>query len=257
MTNSFVGMRNAGRLAASTLDFITPYVQEGVTTEHLDELCHNFITSNGAIPATLGYNGYPKSTCISINEVICHGIPSSRKLENGDILNIDVTVILDGWHGDTSKMFYVGTPSSAAQRLVEAAYKSMMMGINTVKPSATIGDIGSAIQKYAESKKYSVVRDFCGHGIGREFHASPSVLHFGRPKKGAVLVEGMTFTIEPMINAGKYNTVILDDGWTAITADGSLSAQFEHTIGVTGSGTEIFTLSPKGLNLPPYNLNTL
>jgi methionyl aminopeptidase len=246
-------MRAAGKLAAMTLDFITPHVQEGVTTQYLDELCRRFITDNGAVPATLGYNGYPKSTCISPNEVVCHGIPSSRKLVNGDILNIDVTVILDGWHGDTSRMFYVGAPSTAAQQLVESTYKAMMLGINAVRPGATVGDIGHAIQTYVESKNYSVVRGFCGHGIGREFHTDPSILHFGRPKKGPVLREGMTFTIEPMVNLGKRNVVILDDDWTAVTADGSLSAQFEHTVIVTKSGVEILTLSSKGFNFPPYN----
>ncbi|MDR1031651.1 MAG: type I methionyl aminopeptidase [Holosporales bacterium] len=253
MTDSFTGMRAAGKLAAMTLDFITPYVQAGVTTEYLDEICHRFMTDNGAIPATLGYNGYPKSTCISLNEVVCHGIPSPRKLADGDILNIDVTAILYGWHGDTSRMFYVGAPSVAARQLVESTYKAMMLGINAVRPGTTTGDIGHAIQTYVESKNYSVVRDFCGHGIGREFHTEPSVLHFGRPKKGAVLHEGMTFTIEPMVNLGKRNVVILDDDWTAVTADGSLSAQFEHTVGVTKSGVEIFTLSPRGFNFPPYS----
>ncbi len=255
LTDDFENMRKAGRLAAMTLDFITPHVQEGVTTNQLNELCHNYIISNKAIPAPLGYHGYPKSVCISINEVVCHGIPSERKLIDGDILNIDVTVILNGWYADTSRMFYVGTPSIEAQKLVLATYKSMMLGIQAVKPKATLGDIGSAIQTYLESRKYSVVRDFCGHGIGQEFHMSPSVLHFGRPKKGQVLTTGMLFTIEPMANIGKYDTVTLEDNWTTVTKDGSLSAQFEHTVGVTASGVEIFTLSPMGFTFPPYDLS--
>ncbi|RMD64577.1 MAG: type I methionyl aminopeptidase [Alphaproteobacteria bacterium] len=250
----FEGMRRAGRLAAETLDFITPHVRAGVTTEDLDRLCHDFIVDHGAVPAPLNYRGFPKSICTSINHVVCHGIPSDKKvLRDGDIMNIDVTVILDGWHGDSSRMFYVGRPSVKARRLVEVTYEAMMRGIAAVRPGATLGDIGHAIQSYAEAQRFSVVRDFCGHGLGRVFHTAPSVLHYGRPGQGTVLREGMFFTIEPMINAGRYDVKILDDGWTAVTRDRSLSAQFEHSIGVTADGYEIFTLSPKGWHCPPYD----
>ncbi len=252
--DDFAGMRRAGRLAAETLDFITPYVQPGVTTEALDRLCHDFIVDHGAVPAPLNYRGFPKSICTSVNHVVCHGIPSERKaLRDGDILNIDVTVILDGWHGDTSRMFFAGKPGVKAQRLVEVTYDSMMRGIEAVRPGATLGDIGHAIQSHAEEHRFSVVRDFCGHGLGRVFHAAPSVLHYGQPGQGMALREGMFFTIEPMINAGRSEVKILDDGWTAVTRDRSLSAQFEHSIGVTGSGCEIFTLSPRGWHRPPYD----
>lgn len=250
----FEGMRKAGRLAAETLDYITPFVEVGVTTEHLNTLCHDFIVSRGAIPAPLNYRGFPKSICTSINHVVCHGIPGPKKLEKGDIINIDVTVILDGWYGDTSRMFYAGAPSVKARRLVEATYECLMRGIEVVKPGATLGDVGHAIQSYAEKQGFSVVRDFCGHGIGKIFHCAPEVLHYGRPGEGVELEEGMFFTIEPMINAGRYEVKILDDDWTAVTRDKSLSAQFEHTIGVTKTGYEIFTLSPKDWTCPPYNL---
>jgi methionyl aminopeptidase len=246
-------MRAAGKLAAETLDYITPFVQVGVTTEELDQLCRKFIETHGAIPAPLGYKGYPKSICTSINHVICHGIPSDKKLMNGDIVNIDVTVILNGWYGDTSRMYMVGDVSVKAQKLVEVTYECLMAGIEVVKPGATIGDIGHAIQTIAEKNRFSVVRDFCGHGLGRVFHAPPSVNHFGRPGEGEVLEPGMFFTIEPMINAGDWKMKILQDGWTAVTRDKSLSAQFEHTLGVTETGYEIFTLSPKGWTKPPYN----
>lgn len=250
----FEGMRKAGQLAAQTLDFITPYVKPGVTTEELDRLCHDFITKNGAIPAPLNYKGFPKSICTSINHVVCHGIPCDKKLKNGDIMNIDVTVILDGWHGDTSRMFMVGDKiSRKAERLVEVTYDSMMKGIEAVKPGATLGDIGYAIQSYAEDQHFSVVRDFCGHGLGRTFHAPPSVVHYGEPKTGTILEPGMFFTIEPMINTGHWSTKILSDGWTAVTRDRGLSAQFEHSLAVTEDGFEIFTLSPKGWHKPPYN----
>jgi methionyl aminopeptidase len=249
----FEAMRRAGKLGAETLDFITPEVVPGVTTETLDRLCHDFIVEAGAIPAPLDYRGFPKSICTSINHVVCHGIPTERKvLRDGDILNIDVTVILDGWHGDTSRMFFVGKPSVKARRLVEVTYESMMLGIETVKPGATLGDIGAAIQAHAEKQRFSVVRDFCGHGLGRVFHAAPSILHYGRAGQGTALREGMFFTIEPMINAGRFEVKILDDGWTAVTRDKSLSAQFEHSLGVTATGYEIFTLSPKGWHQPPY-----
>ena len=249
----FDGMRRAGRLAAETLDFITPHVQPGVTTEELDRLCHGFILDHGAIPAPLNYKGFPKSICTSVNHVVCHGIPSERKrLGKGDAINIDVTVILDGWHGDTSRMFFVGQNSVKARKLIEVTYEAMMKGIAAVRPGATLGDIGAAIQGHAEAQRFSVVRDFCGHGLGRIFHTAPSVLHYGRPGTGVVLREGMFFTIEPMINAGRPDVKILDDGWTAVTRDKSLSAQFEHSVGVTAEGCEIFTLSPKGWHQPPY-----
>jgi methionyl aminopeptidase len=251
--DDFEGMRKAGRLAAEALDFITPHVKIGISTEELDRLCHDFIVAHQAVPAPLNYRGFPKSICTSVNHVVCHGIPNERKaLQNGDIINIDVTVILDGWHGDTSRMFLIGKPGVKARRLVEVTHEAMMHGIEAVKPGATLGDIGRAIQSHAEMHRFSVVRDFCGHGLGRVFHAAPSVLHYGRPGQGTVLREGMFFTIEPMINAGRYEVKILDDGWTAVTRDKSLSAQFEHSLGVTATGYEIFTLSPKGWHLPPY-----
>ncbi|MBP9691861.1 MAG: type I methionyl aminopeptidase [Alphaproteobacteria bacterium] len=238
----FEGMRKAGHLAARTLDFITPYVKEGITTQELNDLCHEFMISHNAIPATLGYKGFTRSICTSINHVVCHGIPGPKKLQAGDIMNIDVTVILDGWHGDTSRMFTVGKIPLKAQKLIDATYEAMMRGIEVVRPGAHLGDIGYAIQSYAESKGFSVVRDFCGHGLGRVFHEAPEVLHFGTPHTGPELKEGMFFTIEPMINAGRYEIKVLDDGWTAVTRDKSLSAQFEHSLGVTATGYEIFTL---------------
>jgi methionyl aminopeptidase len=251
--NDFDGMRRAGKLAAQTLDYITPHVIPGVTTEELDRLCHDFITKNGAIPAPLDYKGFPKSICTSINHVVCHGIPGPKKLLNGDIVNIDVTVILDEWHGDTSRMYMVGDKiPRKAQRLVDVTYDAMMAGIEIVKPGVTLGDVGHAIQQVAEEARFSVVRDFCGHGIGKTFHCPPSVLHYGLQKTGTVLEAGMFFTIEPMINAGQFATKVLNDGWTAVTRDRSLSAQFEHTIAVTDDGFEIFTLSPKGYTKPPY-----
>jgi methionyl aminopeptidase len=248
----FAPMRAAGKLAAETLDMITEHVHPGVTTGALDVLCHEFIVSHGAIPAPLNYRGYPKSVCISINHVVCHGIPGDRVLVSGDIVNIDVTVILNGWHGDTSRMYCAGPPSTKARNLIEATHESLMRGIAVVKPGARLGDIGHAIQSFAEAQRFSVVRDFCGHGIGRTFHAPPNVLHYGRAGEGAILKPGMFFTIEPMINAGRPEVKVLDDGWTAVTRDRSLSAQFEHMIGVTETGVEIFTLSPAGLFKPPY-----
>jgi methionyl aminopeptidase len=248
----FEGMRKAGHLAAETLDFIAPYVVPGVTTAELDRLCGDFISARGAVNAPLNYRGYPKSICTSVNHVVCHGIPGDKKLEDGDIVNIDVTPILDGWHGDSSRMYYVGKVGVKARRLVEVTYESLMRGIEVVKPGATLGDIGHAIQSFVERNRFSVVRDFCGHGLGRVFHEPPNVMHFGRAGEGQVLEAGMIFTIEPMINAGKADTKILSDGWTAVTKDKSLSAQFEHSIGVTATGCEIFTLSPAGLHHPPY-----
>ena len=250
---AFDAMRRAGRLAAETLDYVTPHVEPGITTGELDKLCHDYIVSHEAIPAPLGYRGFPRSICTSINHVVCHGIPGDRKLLDGDIINIDVTTIVDGWHGDTSRMFYVGKVGIKAQRLVDITYDSMMRGIESVKPGAHLGDIGQAIQTFAEGARFSVVRDFCGHGIGRVFHDSPSVLHFGRKGMGPALKEGMFFTVEPMINAGRREVKVLEDGWTAVTRDRSLSAQFEHTVGVTKEGVEIFTLSPTGMHRPPYS----
>lgn len=249
---AFASMRRAGRLAAETLDFITPYVLPGAVTGELDRLCEQFIRDHGAIPAPLGYRGFPKATCISVNHVVCHGIPGDKRLAPGDIANIDVTVILDGWHGDTSRMYCCGDVSTKAQKLVDATYEAMMLGIAAVRPGATLGDVGFAIQTFAESHRFSVVRDFCGHGLGRVFHEPPSVVHFGTPGQGLVLKPGMLFTIEPMINAGRWQIKILSDGWTAVTRDRSLSAQFEHSLGVTEDGYEIFTLSPAGYTRPPY-----
>jgi len=248
----FSGMRAAGRLAAETLDMITPHVVPGVTTAEIDRLCHTFILDHGAVPAPLNYRGYPKSVCTSINHVVCHGIPGERRLLDGDILNIDVTVILDGWHGDTSRMYAVGRPSTRARMLIDVTYAALMEGVAAVRPGATFGDIGHAIQRFVEAQRFSVVRDFCGHGIGRRFHEPPNVLHFGRAGDGPALRPGMFFTIEPMVNAGRPEVKILDDGWTAVTRDRSLSAQFEHMIGVTETGCEIFTHSPAGFEKPPY-----
>ncbi len=239
-------MRIAGRLAAEVLDIITPHVKPGVTTEELDRICNDHIVNvQGTIPANVGYRGFPKTVCTSVNNVICHGIPSETKvLKDGDIINIDVTVIKDGWHGDTSRMYYVGTPSVMARRLVETTREAMWRGIRAVKPGATLGDIGHAIQEYAESERFSVVREYCGHGIGKVYHDEPQVLHYGRPGQGLVLKAGMTFTIEPMINEGARHTKVLPDGWTVVTKDRKLSAQWEHTIVVTEDGVEVLTLSP-------------
>ncbi|SMF79813.1 methionine aminopeptidase, type I [Tistlia consotensis] len=252
--DEFEAMRRAGRLAAEVLDFITPHVEPGVTTEALDRLCHDYIVEHGAVPAPLGYRGFPKSICTSVNHVVCHGIPSeSKRLANGDILNIDITVILDGWHGDTSRMFFVGDRVPVkAKRLVDVTFEAMWRGIEMVRPGATLGDVGHAIQSFVEKQRFSVVRDFCGHGLGRVFHDAPSVLHYGKPGTGVVLREGMFFTIEPMVNSGTWQVKLLDDGWTAVTRDRQLSAQFEHSIGVTAEGYEVFTASPKGWDRPPY-----
>ncbi len=252
--DDFEGMRRAGRLAAETLDMITPHVVPGAVTADLDRMIELFITKNGAIPATIGYKGYQHASCISINHVVCHGIPSKdKKLADGDIVNIDVTAIVDGWYGDTSRTYLVGDKIAVkARKLVDITYDCMMAGIEVVRPGATLGDVGYAIQSLAESNRFSVVRDFCGHGLGRNFHEAPSVVHFGRRGDGVVLEPGMFFTIEPMINAGHFATKVLADGWTAVTRDRSLSAQFEHSIGVTETGYEIFTLSPAGYTKPPY-----
>ena len=248
--DDFFHMRKAGKLAAETLDYISNYVQPGVTTAYLDELCNKFIKINNGEPAPLNYRGYPKSTCISVNHVVCHGIPGDKTLQNGDILNIDVTVILNGWYGDTSRMFFVGKPSQKAKLLTKTTYECLFLGIEAVRPGNTVGDIGFAIQKHAEKKGFSVVRDFTGHGLGKVFHTAPTILHYGEPHTGIILKTGMFFTIEPMINAGKHDVKILSDGWTAVTKDKSLSAQFEHTIAVTDNGYEIFTLSPKNKFYP-------
>jgi methionyl aminopeptidase len=249
----FAGMRRAGRLAAEALDLLTDYVRPGVTTEALDQLIFDFAISHNAYPAPLDYRGYRKSICTSINHVVCHGIPDRKPLREGDILNIDVTLILDGWHGDSSRMYLVGEVPRRAQRLVEVTYEALMRGIAAVRPGGTTGDIGAAIQEYAESERCSVVRDFCGHGLGRLFHDEPNILHYGRRREGVPLKPGMFFTVEPMINLGRAHVKILSDGWTAVTRDRSLSAQFEHSVGVTETGCEIFTLSPKGLHRPPYD----
>ncbi|WP_157220323.1 type I methionyl aminopeptidase [Flavisphingomonas formosensis] len=249
----FEGMRRAGRLAAEVLDNLVPHVVEGVTTEEIDRIAHEHIIREGAVPAPLNYRGFPKSLCTSINHVVCHGIPGPKTLKSGDIVNIDVTVIVDGWHGDTSRMFLIGDVPIKARRLVEVTYEAMMLGIAQAKPGNRLGDISHAIQSFAERHRYGVVRDFCGHGLGRVFHDSPEVVHVGRPGTGPELRPGMFFTIEPMINIGRPDVKVLDDGWTAVTRDRSLSAQFEHSVGITEDGCEIFTKSPAGLDAPPYS----
>ena len=248
----FEKMRVAGNLAARTLDMLTNNIKPGVTTEFIDKLGYEFIRDNGAYSAPLFYRGFEKSCCTSTNHVVCHGIPSDKILKDGDIINVDVTAFKDGWHGDSSRMFYVGDVSIKAKKLVETTYQAMMKGIEVIKKNSSLGDIGCAIQTFVEQKGFSVVRDFCGHGIGESFHKEPNVLHYGKKGSGPKLKEGMIFTIEPMINEGIYDTKILNDGWTAVTKDKKLSAQFEHTIGITNDGYEIFTLSKKGLNFPPY-----
>ena len=249
--DAFAGMQKAGQLVAQALDLLTDKVAPGVTTDALDALVFEFAMEHGAIPAPLNYRGFPKSICTSINHVVCHGIPGDRALKEGDILNIDVTLIVDGWHGDSSRMYGVGKISRAAARLLEVTHNALMRGVATVRPGATTGDIGAAIQVYAEGERCSVVRDFCGHGLGRVFHDRPNILHYGEPGEGLQLKPGMLFTIEPMINLGKPHVKILSDGWTAVTRDRSLSAQFEHTVGVTDTGCQVFTASPRGLDRPP------
>ena len=249
----FEGMRKAGRLAAETLDMLTPFVGPGITTEKLDDLAREFILDHGATPAPYNYRGFPKSICTSINHVVCHGIPGRRVLKDGDMVNIDVTVILDGWHGDTSRIFFAGSVPRRAHRLSDITYECLIRGISEVAPGKTLGDIGHAIQSYAEGERCSVVTEFCGHGLGRVFHDAPNILHYGSPGKGMELRQGMFFTIEPMINLGRSSAKLLADGWTAVTRDCSLSAQYEHSLGVTADGAEIFTRSPKGYTKPPYN----
>ena len=249
---AFAGMRRAGKLAAETLDALAPLVKPGVTTGELDDFVRQFNLDGGAVPATLGYRGYAHSCCISINHVVCHGIPSDRQLKDGDIVNIDVTPLLDGWHGDCSRMYLVGDVPLKARKLVDVTYECLMAGIAAAQPGARLGDVGAAIQRIADANRYGIVRDFCGHGLGRLFHDAPEVVHAAVAGTGPVLKPGMFFTIEPMINLGKSAVKLLDDGWTAVTRDRSLSAQFEHSIGITETGNEIFTLSPKGLHKPPY-----
>jgi len=251
--DKFEKMRVAGKLASKTLDMITEYVKPGINTNKIDQLCYEFIRDNGGFSAPLFYRGYTKSLCTSLNHVICHGIPSDRILEEGDIVNIDVTAIVDDYHGDTSRMFSVGNISVKGKNLIDTTYESMMNGIKILKPGIKVGDIGYEIQSYVEAKGFSVVRDFCGHGISNTFHEEPNILHYGKKNTGKELIPGMTFTIEPMINAGKYDSKLLNDGWTAVTKDKSLSAQFEHTLGITENGYEIFTESVKGYTRPPYN----
>ncbi|HEY5338309.1 MAG TPA: type I methionyl aminopeptidase [Rhizomicrobium sp.] len=249
----FEGMRRAGRLAAEILDLMVPEVKPGVTTAHLDKIAYDYCIAHGALPACLGYRGYRHTVCTSINHVVCHGIPGDKPLRDGDIVNIDVTVILDGWHGDTSRMYLVGDVKLKAARLVDITYESMMRGIAAARPGGTTGDIGHAIQSYAEGEeRCAVVRDFCGHGLGKIFHALPNIVHYGKAGHGITLKPGMFFTIEPMINLGGYGVKVLNDGWTAVTRDRSLSAQFEHSVGITEDGLEIFTRSPKGWDKPPY-----
>ena len=249
-SEDFEGMRKAGNLAARTLDLLVDHVKPGVSSQELDRIAFNFIDSNNGFIAPLFYKGFPKSICTSLNHVICHGIPSNRVLESGDIVNIDVTVIVDGWHGDTSRMFPVGKINNKAQKLIDCTYEAMMNGIEAVSPNAHLGDIGAKIQSIAENQNYSVVRDFCGHGLGKVFHEYPNILHYGEMGEGDKVEQGMFFTVEPMINIGKYDVRMLNDGWTAVTKDKTLSAQFEHSIGVTQDGHEIFTKSPAGLDKP-------
>jgi len=251
---AFAGMAKAGRLVAEALDALVEIVKPGITTDALDDFVFDFAMAHGAIPAPLNYRGFPKSICTSLNHVVCHGIPGPRGLKEGDILNIDVTFIVDGWHGDSSRMYGVGKISRAAERLLNVTYESLMRGVAAVRPGATIGDIGAAIQAYAEGERCSVVRDFCGHGLGRVFHDRPNILHYGEIGEGVPLKPGMLFTIEPMINLGRAPVKILSDGWTAVTRDRSLSAQFEHTVGVTETGCQIFTASPQGLDRPPLQM---
>ena len=249
---AFEGMHAAGQLAASILDALVPHVVPGVTTEALDDIVRRMTLDAGGVPGTLGYRGYTKSCCTSINHVVCHGIPAPKALKDGDIVNIDVTPVLDGWHGDTSRMFLVGDVALKAKRLVDVTYECLMLGIEQAKPGNRMGDVANAIQTHAEKHRYGVVRDFCGHGVGRVFHDAPEVVHIGKPGTGPELKPGMIFTIEPMINIGRPDVKMLDDGWTAVTRDRSLSAQFEHSIGITETGCQIFTKSPAGLDHPPY-----
>ena len=251
MIESFEKTKLAGSIASGALDEVNNIIKPGISTVEIDKLCYQFINDHKAFSAPLYYRGFPKSCCTSTNHVVCHGIPSEKILNDGDIINVDVTAVKDGWHGDTSRMFTVGECSIKAKKLIKITYTAMMKAIETIKANVKIGNIGYTIQKRVEAEGFSVVRDFCGHGIGKKFHESPNVLHYGEKNSGQELKEGMIFTVEPMINSGKFETKTLKDGWTAVTKDKSLSAQFEHTVGVTKEGYEIFTLSKKGLNLPP------
>jgi methionyl aminopeptidase len=251
----FAGMRAAGRLVAECLDMLVDEVKPGVLTDRIDRRVFEFGMDHGATPATLMYRGYRKATCTSINHVVCHGIPNEKPLKDGDIVNIDVTLILDGWHGDSSRMYAVGEIPRRAERLIEVTHEAMMRGIAAIRPGGTTGDIGHAIQSFVEPQQMSVVRDFCGHGVGKLFHDEPNIVHVGRPAEGLVLKPGMLFTVEPMINLGRPHVKVLSDGWTAVTRDRSLSAQFEHSVGVTETGVEVFTFSPRGLHKPPYRAN--
>ena len=252
-SEAFEGMRRAGQLTAQCLDMLSEHVRPGVPTIQLDRLALEFARDHGAYPAPLQYRGYTKSICTSINHVVCHGIPNDKPMREGDIVNVDVTLVLDGWHGDSSRMYPVGRVKRSAERLMEITHEALMRGINVIKPGATTGDIGAAIQYFAEAQRTSVVRDFCGHGLGAVFHDTPNILHYGSPGEGVELRAGMLFTVEPMINLGRANVKILSDGWTAVTRDRSLSAQFEHSVGVTEDGVEVFTFSPAGLHKPPYD----
>jgi methionyl aminopeptidase len=247
---AFEGMRRAGKLAAECLDMLVPHVQAGVTTTKLDDLAREFVLERGGLPACLFYKGYKHTICTSINHVVCHGIPGAKTLRDGDVVNIDVTVIIDGWHGDTSRMYSVGPVKRKSMRLMDVTYECMKRGIETIKPGARLGDIGAAIQEHAERQRYSVVEAFCGHGVGKVFHDAPNILHFGKRGQGEILQPGMIFTVEPMINLGRKDVALLADGWTAVTRDRSLSAQYEHSVGVTETGVEIFTLSRAGLDSP-------
>ena len=249
---AFAGLRAAGELAAEALDLLVDHAKPGVTTEFLDDLIFDFAMDHKSYPAPLNYRGFPRSICTSVNHVVCHGIPGPKPLREGDIVNIDVTLILNGWHGDTSRMYAIGEINRKAERLIQVTHEALMRGVAAVKPGLTTGHIGAAIQRYVEAERCSVVREFCGHGLGDVFHDRPNILHYGKPGEGVELKPGMVFTIEPMVNLGKAGTKILADGWTAVTRDKSLSAQFEHTVGVSEQGCEVFTYSPKGLHCPPY-----
>ena len=254
MLEAFAGTRKAGSIASGALDEVTKIIKPGVTTEQIDKLCYDFINDHNAYSAPLFYRGYPKSCCTSTNHVVCHGIPKDKFLSEGDIVNVDVTALKDGWHGDTSRMYFVGEVSTKANLLVKTTYDALIESIKILKNDIQLGDIGSIIQKYVEKKGFSVVRDFCGHGVGKKFHEQPNILHYGEEKTGDKVKTGMIFTIEPMINEGQYETKVLNDGWTAVTKDKKLSAQFEHTVGITDKGYEIFTASNKGLDYPPYKI---
>ena len=252
MLEAFDGTRKAGAIASGALDEVVKIVKPGIETSQIDKLCYEFINDNKAYSAPLFYRGYPKSCCTSVNHIVCHGIPKNKVLNEGDIVNVDVTALKDGWHGDTSRMYFVGKVSTKANQLVKTTYEALMKSIKILKNEIYLGDVGSIIQTYVEKKGYSVVKDFCGHGIGKKFHEYPNILHYGKEKTGDQLKTGMIFTIEPMINEGNYETKVLNDGWTAVTKDKKLSAQFEHTVGITDDGYEIFTTSNKGLDYPPY-----